>query len=103
MLDEAEDAEVAAATVKAMRSLSARAEREGRDVSGAEKRDALQAGRDAHARLTGRRDADAHAVRRHVLARYGPPCAACGKPLRTPQARACMECGLAVEGEPPAY
>lgn len=30
----------------------------------------------------------------HQSALYGPPCAACGRPLRTPQARQCASCGV---------
>ena len=31
----------------------------------------------------------------HCLCLLGPPCLACGKPLRTPQAKFCAECGTA--------
>jgi hypothetical protein len=32
-------------------------------------------------------------VLKHRLAAFGPPCHHCGKPLRTPAARMCAECG----------
>jgi len=32
-------------------------------------------------------------VLHHEAARYGPDCTACGKPLRTPRAKFCAECG----------
>ncbi|WP_224240340.1 hypothetical protein [Hyalangium gracile] len=44
-------------------------------------------------RLTGMAETNPNAVVHHRLSLYGPPCAACGKPLRTPQARHCAACG----------
>jgi hypothetical protein len=46
-------------------------------------------------RLTGVRLTHPKDFRHHRLADYGPPCSACGKPLRTPRASRCMECGTA--------
>ena len=54
----------------------------------------LRAIREAYERLTGFAEANANAVMHHRLADYGPPCAACGKPLRTPRASFCAACGL---------
>jgi hypothetical protein len=43
--------------------------------------------------VTGYRETNADALFHHRLSIYGPPCGACGKPLRTPQASFCAACG----------
>ena len=48
--------------------------------------------------LTGYREMRMDALWHHRLRRFGPPCRACGKPLRTPRAKFCAECGAAVSG-----
>jgi hypothetical protein len=40
-------------------------------------------------RVTGSCETNVNAVYHHKLSMYGPPCAKCGKPLRTPRARLC--------------
>lgn len=50
-------------------------------------------------RLTGFQETNPDALWHHRLSLYGPSCCACGKPLRTPQAKLCAECGtLSQEG-----
>jgi len=46
--------------------------------------------------ITGFRETNANALWHHRISLFGPPCVACGKPLRTPKARLCAECGAAV-------
>ncbi len=46
----------------------------------------------AYKRITGFKETNPNALFHHRLSMYGPPCRACGKPLRTPQARFCAMC-----------
>lgn len=46
-----------------------------------------------YSKLTGVDVISPDALWRHRLSLYGPPCVACGKPLRTPQAKLCAACG----------
>jgi hypothetical protein len=43
--------------------------------------------------LTGFFETNLDALWHHRLSLFGPPCARCGKPLRTPQAKHCAACG----------
>ncbi|HEY0701544.1 MAG TPA: hypothetical protein VGD60_02145 [Candidatus Acidoferrales bacterium] len=43
-------------------------------------------------RITGLRGVNLHMIFDHRVSKYGEPCAKCGKPLRTPQARLCGAC-----------
>jgi hypothetical protein len=47
--------------------------------------------------ITGMRETNANALWHHRLSQFGPPCSACGKPLRTPRAKLCAECGTPAE------
>ncbi|OON69013.1 zinc ribbon domain-containing protein [Hymenobacter sp. CRA2] len=44
--------------------------------------------------LTGFEETNPNAVYHHSTAQFGPPCPQCHKPLRTPQARYCPQCGF---------
>jgi hypothetical protein len=48
--------------------------------------------------ITGYNETNANALWHHRLSRFGPPCKACGKPLRTPRAKLCAECGTPRNG-----
>lgn len=49
---------------------------------------------DEYEKITGARNVTTHALHHHRISRYGPPCLACGKPLRTATARSCAACGV---------
>lgn len=48
---------------------------------------------DLYERMTGYRETSLETIRHHRASLYGPPCARCGKPLRTPHASFCAACG----------
>jgi len=48
---------------------------------------------DAYVAMTGFPEKNPENLWHHRRSVYGPPCHACGKPLRTPRARFCAECG----------
>lgn len=45
--------------------------------------------------ITGFVETNVNALWHHRLSLFGPPCSSCGKPLRTPKAKHCAECGAA--------
>ncbi|MCW0400024.1 hypothetical protein NB688_003555 [Xanthomonas sacchari] len=49
-----------------------------------------------HQELTGQTEPNLNVIWHHRLSIYGPPCRACGKPLRTPRAKLCAACGRSV-------
>lgn len=48
---------------------------------------------DAYFKLTGFRETNSDALHHHRMNLYGPSCSSCGKPLRTPRAKHCADCG----------
>jgi len=48
-------------------------------------------------RITGMANCHHNAIMHHRISSYGPPCSACGKPLRTPRASFCAACGQPVQ------
>src|SRR5579859_3901675 len=52
--------------------------------------------RAGYARMTGMANCHHNAIMHHRIAIYGPACAHCGKPLRTPRASFCAACGAPV-------
>jgi hypothetical protein len=86
MLDEDEFARINELFAECFRSARAR---------GATSLDAIfEPVRREYERLTGFPNCHQNAVLHHRLSLYGGPCRACGKPLRTPQAKHCAACGV---------
>jgi len=50
---------------------------------------------DRYFEITGFRETNVNALWHHRVGLFGPPCEACGKPLRTPRAKLCAACGTA--------
>jgi hypothetical protein len=97
MLDEDEYKQISPHLSDAIRQIQQY--RQEHNVSLAEaKRDGY--GREAlrvYADMTGYQEIDPDRLWHHRLSRFGPPCHACGKPLRTPRAKFCAECGVSRE------
>jgi hypothetical protein len=48
---------------------------------------------DQYHQITGFRETNVNAIWHHRISNFGPPCAMCGRPLRTARAKFCAECG----------
>lgn len=93
MLDEVEYAELWAVYEACLRTVQSA--REGgsvmrRDTPATELYRPVQ---EAYARMTGVVGFEPRHMLTHRLAAFGPPCAHCGRPLRTPTATSCASCG----------
>lgn len=100
MLDEDEWPEMAAALHRGMRNIKTRRQATGAGLVEVTEGDKLQAhyaeALDLYERLTGYREINLLALHHHRLSIYGPPCQACGKPLRTQKAKLCAACGAPI-------
>ncbi len=97
MLEESEWPEMRAAVQRGVRNFRARHAAPGTDsaeTTDDEKQQFQYAeALDLYERLTGYRETNPSAIYHHQVSLYGPPCKACGKPLRTPEASFCAACG----------
>jgi uncharacterized OB-fold protein len=94
MLDESEWAEISPLLTQHIENI-----KEYRRVHGALLPEALAAVRGdvplaKYLELTGSTASNVNVIWEHRASLFGPPCKACGKPLRTPRASFCASCGV---------
>jgi len=99
MLDECEFAVVARLYGDGIRLIKEVENQPAHPLQATPREERFKACLDAYERLTGFRESNPNAVMHHRLVLYGPPCLACGKPLRTPRASRCMACGAPSHAE----
>lgn len=96
MLDETEFAAVEQVHRDCTANVKAYREEHRTALEDAPRADLMRPVLDTYRELTGVTADDADHVLKHRLALIGPPCVACGRPLRTPRAAVCAACGHAV-------
>jgi hypothetical protein len=94
MLDEQEFASIQEAHQAAAQEVKHARVRENRPLTKADEAAISSAVTARYSALTGISNADHREILRHRLSRLGPPCARCGKELRSPRAKECLECGF---------
>jgi len=98
MLDEEEFASVQALYTECMGSAKGFRQAAGVLLEGVPMEQLFELVRRRYEELTGMKDCHENAIMHHRLSMYGPPCRACGRPLRTPKAKLCGSCMAPVEG-----
>ena len=93
MLTEEEWAQVAPHLDNGIEQIKRYREQHGCSLAEAKEKGLGQEALALYERMTGFHETNANALWHHRLSIYGPPCQACGKPLRTPEARSCAVCG----------
>jgi hypothetical protein len=97
MLDEEEYAVVSDLLRRGMSALKEFRQEHNLPLDDSPTRECFRPVREAYRRMTGMDEPNHNAIMHHRISIYGPPCARCGKPLRTPRAAFCAACGLAVD------
>jgi hypothetical protein len=92
MLDEGEFAEISQLFQCGMRATKEFRERWGIPLESVSIRERFLPVRLRYEKMTGLKDCHENAILHHQISMYGPLCARCGKPLRTPQAKLCGAC-----------
>lgn len=101
MLDEEEFAVVSDLYQKAVEDTKEFRREHNLPLSACPTRELFRPVREAYRRMTGADEPNHDAIMHHRVSIYGPPCARCGKPLRTPRAAFCAACGLSVDAPRP--
>jgi hypothetical protein len=93
MLDEVEYAEVRAIYDTCYRAAKSYRTRRNAPLDKTPLAELYKPVQQAYGRITGVVGFDPHHILKHRIADFGPPCANCGRPLRTPDAQMCASCG----------
>jgi len=93
MLDEREYESIAKAITSGVRSVQHARVSESRPMKKSDEGTLYAEVAARYRELTGVSDVAPREILRHRLSLVGPPCKNCGKELRTPQAKKCVECG----------
>lgn len=93
MLDEEEYAEIRRLIQEVVRKMRETPGIRKGNGEGYSMRELFKPVRDEYERMTGWRDMHQNVIMHHRLELLGPDCPKCSKPLRTPEARCCVECG----------
>lgn len=101
LLDETEWALLAPHLSNSIEELKAYRERTGVSLAEAKAVAFGQTALALYAQMTGFQETNFNALYHHRRSLYGPDCAACGKPLRTPRASFCAACGAVPAAKPP--
>jgi len=96
MLDEEEFAEIAALFSVATRSAKEIRKETALPIQHPTVQQGFEPVRAQYKIMTGNYETNVNAIMHHRVALYGPPCSECGKPLRTPKAKRCGSCMVAV-------
>jgi hypothetical protein len=93
MLDEREYESISNGIRSQALSVKHRLRTENRPMKRSDEADLYRGVATRYGEITGITDVNPREILRHRLSLVGPPCENCGKELRTPRARKCLECG----------
>lgn len=93
MLDEDEWERVAPGLANPIEQIKSAVRERGMTLKDATHHGWSESALDEYFRITGCREPEVNKLFHHRLSLMGPPCRNCGKHLRTPRARLCVECG----------